>query len=231
MARALVVSPLVETRLPLQQLIQQCAEFKEIDTVQNLDEARASMSLQSPVSHAFISGTFSLTDVATFIDWAKHRQGRRPTAFVLLLKRDHVDSSTVANSMVMGIHGFLIEPFTIDAIENIVKLSQTISQKDSHPRMRAATGLMLTDMFPAPPTEEGAEHENLWKRVNATCDRVKHLTGQSVTMTVVQGLRKLSAAERVPQYDGASKRVRGLLERKIRETFGNIRKQDLSVKK
>lgn len=231
MGRALVISPIMETRLPLQQLMERAQIFSAVETIQNLDEARTTLVTNQPFTHIFLSSTFSMPDVAKFIDWAKRRKPDQMLAFVLLLRPGQADSGNVANNMVMGIHGFLFEPFTLESIENVVNLSRTVSQKDSHMRMRAATGLMLTDMFPTEKAHPDDPPENLWQRVNSTCERVKHLTGQSVTMTVVQGLKKLSSAERVPQYDGASKRVRGLLERKIRETFGALYGRSDSGKK
>ena len=191
--------------------------FKFVESVHNLEEAKHAILSSANFGHIFIANSYAPQETAEIVELVRTRFKNSRTTFVLLLKEGEHDSTTIANSMVLGFHGFLCEPFSISAIEESVMLSAGVRSKDSSVRLRTATGLMLTESIPLPEQESGTMNGNLWQRVQETCDRYKHLTGESVSVSIVKDLQSLPASQRVPNYNGASKRVRGMFERKLRE--------------
>ena len=219
--RALIISQFLETRLALQQTMERSGIFQFVESAHCLEEAKQAILSSASFGHIFIANSYAPQETAELIESIKARSKGR-TTFVLLLRSGDQDSQTVANSMVAGFHGFLCEPFSIGAIEESVKLSAAVKSKDSSIRLRTATGLMLTESMPPVDEESGTMNGDLWQRVQETCDRYRHLTGESISVSVVRDLKSLPASQRVPNYNGASKRVRGMFERKLREVVGHL---------
>ncbi|MFN8389318.1 MAG: hypothetical protein U0136_03410 [Bdellovibrionota bacterium] len=220
MNRALVVSQHMETRLPLVQVLTQSSRFRDVRSVHNIEEANLSVIEHNLFDMIFIAESFGENEIAEFIAEIKRGKSGANTAFVLVMKSQIQDSNTVANNMFGGVHGFLCEPFSLDRVEESVKLALAVRNQSSGVRLRAATGLMLTEVIneidPSPPSE-GDSQKSIWQKVNDNCEKYKILTGESVSMSLIKDIKDARPSERMPKYTGVSNRVRGLLERKFRE--------------
>ena len=206
----MIVSQFLETRLPLVQAVTASGRFSEVRSVHNLEEARRTILEGTLFESIFLANKFSQGDLAGFMEAAKVLHQDRQLAFILVLSPEEQNSATVANYMMLGIHGFLNEPFSVGQVDEAIKLGTAVRNRASKVRLRAATGLMLSDVMEA--DENELPKPNLWETVNKNCEQYKLLTGESVSTAVVEELQNLSPAERVPRYNGVSKRVKKLFE-------------------
>src|SRR5262249_35099195 len=131
----------------------------------------------------------------------------------------------ISQNMLVGVHSFVSEPLSVESIEDATRVGNAVRLKASGVRMKAATGLMLAEILEeSEKGSGGSEKQNLWERVQNSCERFKELTGQSVTTSVVKDMEGLAPSKRLPRYGGVSKRVKAVFERKLREHLAAFKK-------
>ena len=220
MYRGLVVSPFFEQRVKLQRVLEQGLAFREVNSLHSLEEAMPALSKSPKLDFIFIPDTFDEKEIGEFISSAKKSRAAEHASFILLNRESTQDKDEIAHKMVLGFHGFLFEPYSEAAVEEVLSLSKKVYEKKSQARLRAATGLMLTDTIAE---IEGIspddDSRNTWDKVKHSCEQYKKLTGESLTLAVVGTLEKLSPSKRLPIYNGASTRVRSLLKDRLKRTL------------
>jgi len=217
MNRALIISPIMEQRIKLQRLLDHMAAFSNVDSVHSLDEATGKFTATKKIQFVFINEQFDDSDTAEFISAAKGSRAYANSAFIMLNTSNEQHKDTIANHMIVGFHGFLFEPYSEDSIFEVVSLSGRVQEQESSARLKAATGLMLTDTIAEMNgNAEDPVHKDTWEKVKHSCEEYKKITGESLTLAVVGALEKMSPANRLPKYNGASKRVRSLLKEKMK---------------
>lgn len=222
---ALIVSHEGEIRQQIHQILERsslavhttaCASVE--DGLQALKQPRATYQA------VFISQTTEPRELAEFIEAAKKLPSSCDAAIIVLMKSAEMAHSSISDSMIIGAHGFLCEPFTVSAAEEVLNLSRKVRLQHSKVRLRAATGLLLHGI-----SQEGKSPEeprgsgNLWQDVQESCKRYREITGESVTTAVVSALHRIAPSQRISTYNGVSTRVRHLFERKFRRGLNKTR--------
>lgn len=218
MNRGLIISPFLEQRIKLQRVLEYMPAFLEVDSAHSLDEAETSFLAKKKMNFVFIADHFEESAIAEFISRTKKSAQGKDTAFIMLHSSNLQNKDTIANQMILGFHGFLFEPYSEASILEVVSLSGRVKQQQSNARLKAATGLMLTDTIAEinGENEEEASHLDTWQKVKHSCEEYKKITGESLTLAVVGALDKMGSSARLPSYTGASRRVRSLLKEKMK---------------
>ena len=228
MAHALLVIPSAQTRLVIQRLLENLPNPVRVTAVKTLADAKECISNTLEYDLFLFSSEIEDKDIATFIEFTKKRLNALEAAFVMLLKPDEQTKENISSCMVFGIHGFLCEPISQEGLEEIIQLARNVRGQGSGARLKAASGLLLSDIREQNEEKKRTSPSDIWDEVKESFDWYKKVTGQSVTVSVVEDLRKASPTERINEYNGASKRVRNLvkctkLEEKLKEKLSDLK--------
>ena len=221
MARALVVEESGQLRSKLKQLAEHCGHFTDVDAVSNFDQARVQLALGKVYSYIFVSIEFNSSLIASFVEDARLFPGTAMSTIIAFGSGDNGTVDAVANQMLVGVHGFMFDHYTVDRLNEIIELAGKAQAQGTHMRLRAATGLILTDILEnvSKVSElqnlDGVEPKSkgdLWDRIQHSLRMYKQLTGESIGTSVAVDLKRIAPSRRVPEYRGVSKRVRSVLE-------------------
>jgi response regulator RpfG family c-di-GMP phosphodiesterase len=223
MYRATIVDPVTESRLAIQRLMEYTAQFNPILTVFDLTEARKGITT-APIDFMFISDSFPEEETALFIENMKKTPAGKNCTYILTMSPESQSRTAVSNAMLVGIHGFLCQPYTLSSMEDITKLAQKVSCKNTEHRLYAATGLMLTTVDEFSEQEQGKEGKNvkdLWEQIKESCETYKRVTGSSVRDLVEDSLQEEPPKEEEEEvgYDGPSERVRKMFNSRLQMKF------------
>ncbi len=231
MSRALVIDESNRLRTTVRQLAEHCGQFTEVDAVKNFEEARVSLALGRCYSYIFISAAFDSGYLAQFVEDARLFPGTAMSTIVAFGDQSDGTVDAVANGMLVGVHGFMFDNYTVDRLNEIIRLAGRAQAQGTHLRLKAATGLILSEILEnVSKSEEPGNDDSqsrkqngdLWDRVQNSFDVYKHLTGESLGTAVAVNLQKISPSRRVPEYRGVSKRVKNLLETKFKRQIKRL---------
>ena len=226
--RALIVCQYLELRLRLQRALELSPGFQDVTSVHNLEEAEELYRGGHRYGTHVFADSLEGTDITVFIDKVRALSKTHEEVFVVLLGANDTKSLSVAHHMFGGIHGFLCEPFTGESIAESLALAQAVVKQRSSLRLRTAAGLMLNDIveeFERDSAGAAAKPPagDLWDRVQHTCDRYKALTGESISVAVVEPLKHNDTTDRIAGYTGVSKRVRERLRLRFKEKLRAVK--------
>lgn len=223
---AIVVDPDITTRMRLKHATTAVPQFDEVHLKNSLDEALWPLDGNERCDVIFISYLFDLKEVTNFIERAKQTKQGRDSAYVLVLKTKDQDHSTVANSVMLGVDGFLFEPYSVDSLVEITNLATKIRREREAAREKLATTLLLTDVINqldlvASLKSLGYAVGNSLKKLHELCQNLHNMPAETLQprletivklFTEIQVPRKVFQAK---QYTGVSSRVRKRMEEKI----------------
>lgn len=225
MNHALIVCKRKQTRGRLRQLLQHVQAFGDVTAVDDLHDARDAISMSPRYNYVFVGSEYGQNETAQFLEKTRgRRRSRNKRTFVLLFEPGEENHENLANNMMVGFHGFLCEPFTLEAVAEIASLANKVSRQQTVLRLKAATGLLLTDLRDdeEEKTEEGASPKNLWDKVQDSCSWYNQVTSESLTLAVQSKLHKMPATARAKGFmtlrdrvAGVSKRVRLFFKKEI----------------
>jgi response regulator RpfG family c-di-GMP phosphodiesterase len=218
MQNGIIISPLPDTRARFKQLCENARICNNILCCIDLDEALQTLTPGNNCDIIFISSNYAASDIADFIETAKLTEVGHQTLFVILLQSNDQDTITVANNLFAGVYAFLCEPYSIDTVQESIKVAQHVQISGTHSRLRAATGLILSDMLEGPDESK----ENIWTRVERNCKKFEEITGESIAVTIVNKIRDTKPSKRMPHYEGVSKRVKQLSMKYFTDLFGGV---------
>jgi len=222
---AIIVDPDPEPRMRLKLATRAVPQFQKVFLESELRSATSKMESGEIFDVVFVSERFSHEDVMHFIKTSKEKAEGQDTAYVLVLGSTDQNSSKIASSMVVGADGFLLEPYSVDSLVEIVKLAEKIKGKHADERERVAVGFVVSDIM--------TQLDRVAYIKSCKSDITKSLDVLKAKCEVFKGFDEdklsmyYSAAEELfikaelPQkgsmkfYKGVSKRVKKMMEAKI----------------
>jgi DNA-binding NarL/FixJ family response regulator len=131
----------------LKQAAAMIPSFGKLSFVNNLKECVREISQSKIIDIIFVACRLGQEDIKNFISQAKALDAGKDTAYVLVLSTDEQDNSTVANAVIYGVDGFLLEPFSVDNLATIADLAQRIKKERSSDREIGAFKFLLKDVM------------------------------------------------------------------------------------
>ena len=224
---AMVTDPDITTRMRLKEATTAVPQFSEVVQRNSLDEALSQLNSNERCDVVFISYKYDPDEVKAFVLKARESKQGQDCAYVLVLKSKDQDSSTVASSVVVGIDGFLFEPYSVESLVEITELSRRVRQERSTARAKLAMSLGLTEA-----TEQldliaflrscGAEASRSMERFREICTNLSQSATQSIGAYYELAVKKFTDTSapksflKVKKYGGVSARVRKRIEEKVR---------------
>ena len=223
-----MVCQFLEVRLRLQHALELTPGFEDVTSVHNLEEAEALYAQGHRYGTHVLADSLEQHDISVFLEKVSKLSKTQDELFIVLLGANDAKSLSVAQHMFVGIHGFLCEPFTGESIAESIALARSVLKQRSSLRLRTAAGLMLNDIveeFERSNAGAGAkpQTDDLWTRVQRTCDRYKALTGESISVAIVEPFQQNEASDRLTGYRGVSKRVRERLRTRFKEKLSAVK--------
>jgi DNA-binding NarL/FixJ family response regulator len=143
---AIIVDPDNGSRMRLKQAAMTLVQFGDIVGLARLDDALRRMTKSDPWQVIFVSSTFGMEEVAGFIVEAKKCETGQDAAYVRIMKGADQAQASIAASIVQGADGFLFEPYSVESLLEIIRLSTKVKRERSGARERAAFSLMMGDI-------------------------------------------------------------------------------------
>ena len=124
------------------------AEFGECLHVASTRQALASIeSADDDVHIVFISYHFHSQAIKEFAELARQQSKAQDAALVMILASGSTKETTLAESMLAGIDGFLLEPFSTDDLVKVTKLASRVSKEKATTREYVGLKLLVRDQI------------------------------------------------------------------------------------
>jgi len=145
---AIIVDPNLDSRMRLKQATAAVPQFGEVAQNSTLQEAIQRLdAFQQRCDVIFISYRFEQAEVAKFVAEAKKTKYGQDAAYVLVLKSKDQDNTTVAETMLQGVDGFLFEPYSVDTMLEMTRLATRVRCEREAAREKLAVSLMMGDII------------------------------------------------------------------------------------
>lgn len=223
---AIIADPELDTRMRLKQATASVPQFHNVHQRNTLNEALSTLSGDERCDVVFISYRFELKEISTFVERAKNTKQGRDCAYILVLKTKDQDHSTVANSVMLGVDGFLFEPYSVDSLVEMTNLATKIRREREAAREKLAITLLMTDVINqldmvSALKSMGYSVSTGMKKLEDLCSGLHNMPEGTLSNrleTVVKLFSEIQVPRKVVQakeYRGVSSRVRKKMENKI----------------
>lgn len=139
---AMIISPDLEARMRLKQAMAFVPEFKVVKVMATLTEGLQRLFSGEMFGSFFVSALFGHDVGCDFIRKSKQTEGGRDAAYIFTLSGE-AHSADIANDLVQGADGFLVEPFSVEALQKIYQLAVEVRKQRIQVRQRASLRLLL----------------------------------------------------------------------------------------
>ncbi|MCB0335675.1 MAG: hypothetical protein KDD62_05195 [Bdellovibrionales bacterium] len=144
---AVVIDNDMQARMRLKAATASVHNFGEVKLVNNFNECLAYLGDRKHVDVVFLANRFSSEDQKKFIQKAKSLDGGQDSAYVIVMGTDSQDSQAVAQNVLIGADGFLLEPFSVDNLLEITRLAARVKRERSFEREAAAIRILVKDVI------------------------------------------------------------------------------------
>lgn len=218
---ALIVDPNAYSRANLWQVTLYDPNFNSVKAVSGLDDALEQLQIGFRFDVLLITSDLQTDQVRKFVPAAKQIDAGKEAAYIIVLKQTHQDAENVASSLIDGTDGFLLEPYSVDALRKVANIAARVKKKHESSRAKAAMTLLLKDVMPkldafaeaARKKKDAPTAEKEFRHIAASLQKL--VKGHEDVYATVAGEIFQSAEPRPTKskYKGASKRVRQLEEK------------------
>lgn len=223
-----IVDSDLERRMRLKQATVPVTLFRQTTQLSTLDEALSKLDYDDSGDLIFISSRFGEAEMSTFISRAKEMKRGQDSTFVLVLDAKEQASARLPEYMLLGIDGFLFEPYSVDGLVETANLSLRIKGERREARERLAITVMAKDIIRQIDTLSLLKRYSLTsskvsQRLTSLGESVRKLSNDSLEVYFKVLVDEMIAAPlpekqfQVQSYVGASSRVKKLMEKKLVE--------------
>lgn len=142
---AIIIDPDLDSRMRLKQATASVHNFGKVYQLNTLKESIDRLNANEKIDIIFISYRLSEEETKSFIKQGKETPGGQDSAYILVLKPNAQDSSTIAQNIVIGADGFLFEPYSVDVLLEISSLAGKVKKERSTTREKAAIEFLVGD--------------------------------------------------------------------------------------
>jgi len=138
---AMIISPDLEGRMRLKQAMAFVPDFKVVKVMSTLSEALQRLFSGESFGSFFISTLFGQDVAREFIRKSRQTEGGRDAAYVFTFSGE-ARSADVAEDLMQGVDGFLIEPFSVEALQRIYTLAVEVRKQHILARQRSSIRML-----------------------------------------------------------------------------------------
>lgn len=212
----------------LRQAVMVVPEFGQFDS--HTDTRSALLHIEKKatpeIQIVFLSHTLPEDELAFFIRTGKEVKATQDSAFVLIIPSTDDMKTQVARFTLIGIDGILAEPYSVDSLVDITKLSLLIKKKRSAEREIKAIHMMMTEIAEqvnkiAVQRRMGVPTTRDMKRLTTMCEVIEELdesTRERYLECAVDVFETASLPKELMtcMYKGVSARTKKRMEAKLK---------------
>ncbi|MCB0358626.1 MAG: hypothetical protein KDD44_03295 [Bdellovibrionales bacterium] len=229
---ALMVDTNLERRARLRDAAYAQRGFRNVQPVNGLDQALQRLQENNGCDVLFISYEFDREEILEFVKSAKNTTVGSDCAYIMVMKPKDQNAETVAQDVLDGADGFLFEPYSVENLFEITKISARVKKEQAEARVAAAIRMTIEGAIEeidrvAMLCQKRGDSPKLLEKLQSICAPIRRLDrrGQNTYFELLTELFSEVPPPPSNEYRGASKRVREMLMRKrLRRS-----KQDESV--
>ena len=121
--------------------------FNHVSLHSTLPEGREKIDLEGPFDIIFVSERFSETELKDFLEAIRDHKHSQDAAFVLLLGAGQDLKAKTAEAILRGFHGCLMEPYSVDALVEIARLTTEVKSQRKDGREKAAIKTLVRTLI------------------------------------------------------------------------------------
>ena len=238
---AVLADPDIQTRMRLKQATTAVPKFGETMQVNTLDEAANRLNGETRIDIVFLSYRYSLEEVNKFVESARTTKQGDTAAYVLVLRSKDQDNSTVASSMMLGIDGFLFEPYSVDSLVEMTELATRVRVEREEMKQKVAATLVTDDIITqldlvAFLKSCGYSVGKSWEKFTHLCNTFRKMSPEVDSPTFDAFSKRFLEAPlpkkvfETKSYGGVSSRVRKRMESKILKEVEKFETKDPSAR-
>jgi response regulator RpfG family c-di-GMP phosphodiesterase len=146
---ALIVDPAMESRSRLKGALRhekQSSYYNKISSVSTIGQALSLLKESPEYDLILVSNSFAEEELARFVtEAAATREDRY--AFIVVLKPEMQNAAVVLGRMMVGMHGFLCEPFSLDSLMEITEAARKVQEENEERRLLASLPILVDMML------------------------------------------------------------------------------------
>jgi DNA-binding NarL/FixJ family response regulator len=144
---AMIIDAEISSRMRLKQATSALHNFRKVQQLGSLREGLERLKSSETCDVVFISGMLDQAELKAFIEAGKQTPHGQDSAYVLVMKAKDQGSATVATNVLVGADGLLFEPYSVDNLMDITRLSAKVKGERRQSRALAAIRFLLTDVM------------------------------------------------------------------------------------
>lgn len=223
---ALAIDPEIDSRMRLKQATLTLPRFGNTLLFSSLQEASRQLDHFAAIDIVFISDRVEETESRAFVEQGKQSIGGQDSAYVLVIDSNKNDSTTIAAQVMAGFDGFLVEPFSLEDLDNTTVLATKVKKDRGKSREIKAMELIVSDMIAqldkiAYLRTFQFEPSKSMKRLREQCSVLGMMNAEAQEIYFEIALRMFEEAplntydKNLRHYQGVSSRIRKIMEEKI----------------
>jgi response regulator RpfG family c-di-GMP phosphodiesterase len=218
---ALVVAISTETRMRLKEAVNLAQHFERVFVSNSLREARTIYVTEPTIDGIFVSNEFARPDIPSFIQKTKASQACQDAAYILVLDEKDSVAKNVTESMLAGIDGLLLAPFSVERIRGVVETVRSVSAERRAKRREGMLKFLVKNIktqFSRTVKAQRGSNEKLQMQLRALkdlCHPLADFDNQTIALYYEQLITAFIDETPPPKqkgYRGASNRVRQMFE-------------------
>ena len=223
--QAVIVDNNTERRMRLKAATGSVSYFEKSYLFNTLSESEPRFQTEPMIDIALLSYEFPEFLLASFIEKVKVAPFGLDTAFVLVLPAKDQHSEIVAKNVIAGADGFLFEPYSVDQLDEIVRIAARVKKERSEARDKAAFDFLLEDLLQVVDRlsylqSVNQDTESLFRKAREKAKMLHTLNEDRAAIyydVLIEKTGEAPLPRRIYQekYKGASKRVSERMERKL----------------
>lgn len=143
---ALVIEPAAGPRNRIRAAISNLRLFSSPHMLLSTEEAERAIKNETSTDIVFISNRVGLDNAIALMVSLKAEFAARDAAFILLMEGS-TDRGVLAEIMLKGIDGFLIEPYSVDQLSEVVKIAERVKAEHRAARFKKAGVLLVKELI------------------------------------------------------------------------------------
>jgi DNA-binding NarL/FixJ family response regulator len=144
--RTNIVDPEGSSRLKLKRAAEESSLFEDVGMFDTIAGAQRAFVSDSKCDIVFVSYRFPLSESSSFLNSVRTLSSGKDTVFVLV-SENVCDPTVVSRHVAAGFSGFLVEPYSLEALNEIVTLAKKIRVQLSSTAEESMLRMLVRDIF------------------------------------------------------------------------------------
>lgn len=227
----LVIEPDMSARMRIKTATSAVPTFGRVIQCGTITEGRERLKSER-YDVIFISCQFPQEETAAYIKSSKESANGQDAAFVLILKTQKQEASSVAQNVLVGADGLLFEPYSVDSLVEITRLAAKVKGERAVARETAAIKVLLSDVmeqtnlvaYLKSMKVDASRHHKKLKEMCAIFESFdEHKRQLYIEVAVEQFINAPlpTPPKNLPNYSGVSSRIKRRIEEKIAAKLGD----------